>query len=170
MVDHSVCSLTWNHRCLSLVPERLLLNWNYFSQKVALLLFQAHWFEVKPLHQEDGSIHSWNYAAISLLIVHPFSLGMAVKNAYSEIKLELTPEVCHFVTWCKWLVDLSLNFFCYRDNASAFFYIRQDNTIDSLLNATQATGKIFLHLQINFKSSRSAHFHDQIIAFPSFKH
>lgn len=63
------------------------------------------------------------YEAIPLLSVHPFSLGMVVKNAYPEIKIEL----CHFVTLCKWLFLLSLNFFCYRDYTSAFFYIGQDN-------------------------------------------
>lgn len=37
VVDHSVLALAWYHRCLRLAAERVQLNWNHFSQKIASL-------------------------------------------------------------------------------------------------------------------------------------
>lgn len=53
--------------------------------------------------------------------------GHVVKKTYSEIKPELTPDSCHFVAFGKWFALLSLNSFCNRDNASYFFYTKEDN-------------------------------------------
>lgn len=76
----SPCSLTWYQRCLRLVSEKVHLHWNYFSQKIALLIFVwAHWLRSSASTKKVG-VSAVGAVPCPSLKVHYFPLGMVVRN------------------------------------------------------------------------------------------
>lgn len=98
---------------------------NYFSQKIALFTsVWTCWFEVRRLHQEGRSVHSWSCVmseqwCYSIAQSTPFLMrhrGQEWLNQRSNLSLHLSSVALWL---CKWLVLLILKFY-FRNNPSVF--------------------------------------------------